>query len=349
MTKLRLLVSALETSSNIHLKELKEHLGDDVEFVGIFDKSLGNPSYDISQMAVMGFVDIIKKIPFFLKLKKEMLELAKDVDKILLLDNSGFNLPLAKDIKKKYPKKEIIYYILPQAWAWKKKRIPIIEKYCDTLCSILPFEKNYYSKKEKITYVGHPLLDRIDIFKTTITNNNKIAFMPGSRKSEIKKLMPIYKELSTIIKKEHILIIPPHFTEDYIAEVYGDISNFTISNNTYKTLVDVDFAFICSGTATLEAALIGTPFVLNYIAKPLDVFILSLFIKLKYVGLANIFFDKMGKDPIHKEYLHDNVTLDNLLDAYNNIDIDNFLKNAKILKDYLKFGSSKNVATIIEK
>ena len=93
---MKLLVSALESSSNLHLKELLAHLPDDIELMGIFDKSLGDPNYDISHLAVMGFVDTIKKLPFFLKLNQEMTTLAKNADKILLMDNSGFNLPLAK-------------------------------------------------------------------------------------------------------------------------------------------------------------------------------------------------------------------------------------------------------------
>ena len=342
---MKILVSALETSSNIHLKALKKELSDDIELVGIFDKSLENPNYDISQMAIMGFVDALKKLPFFLKLKNEMVNLAKDVDKVLLMDNSGFNLPLAKAIKKAYPTKEIIYYILPQAWAWKKKRIPIIEANCDRLCSILPFEKDYYSKKDKISYVGHPLLDEITTFKSSLTTNNKIAYMPGSRKGEITKLLPIYKQIvKELPNKEHILIIPSHFTSEYISELYGNLDEFTVSRDTYTTLVDVEFAFICSGTATLEASLIGTPFILNYIAKSLDYFIAKKFVKLEFIGLANIFFDKMGKEPIHKEYVQDEVTIENLLDGYKNINKDKFLKNSKLLREYLKNGSSKNVA-----
>ena len=119
---MKLLVCALESSSNLHLKELLKYLPDDIELIGIFDKSLGTPNYDISDLAVMGFIDAIKRLPFFLKLNNEMATLAKEADKILLMDNSAFNLPLAKKIKKKYPDKEIIYYILPQAWAWKKKK-----------------------------------------------------------------------------------------------------------------------------------------------------------------------------------------------------------------------------------
>lgn len=346
---MKLLVCAMETSSNIHLAELKKHLNQDVELFGIFDKKLGKPNYDIEQLAIMGFVDALKRLPFFFKLKDEMVDLAGDADKILLMDASGFNLPLAKAIKKKYPNKEIIYYILPQAWAWKKGRIPKIEKYCDKLCSILPFEQNYYKKKEKIQYVGHPLLDEIKTFKEQASENNIIAFMPGSRKTEITNLMPIFKELiKKIPNKEYVLIIPSKFDEDYIKKLYGDISDFTISKNAHKTLIDADYAFICSGTATLEAALIGTPFTLSYIAKKLDYFIGSKLVKLPGVGLANIFFDKMGKELIHSEFLQENVTVENLFNDYKNKDETKFLNNSKILREYLKNGSSNKVSQIIQ-
>jgi len=346
---MKLLVSALETSSNIHLAELTKYLEKDIELFGIFDKKLGNPNYDIEQLAIMGFVDALKRLPFFLKLKNEMVNLAKDADKVLLMDSSGFNLPLAKALKKAYPNKEIIYYILPQAWAWKKGRIPKIEKYCDKLCSILPFEKDYYTQKEKITYVGHPLLDEIKTFKTQTTNTNKIAFMPGSRKTEIKNLMPIFKELiKKIPNKEYVLIIPSKFDDEYIKNIYGDISDFTISKNAHTTLQEADYAFICSGTATLEAALIGTPFTLSYIAKKLDYFIGSRLVKLPAVGLANIFFYKMGKELIHSEFLQENVSVENLFNDYKTMDKKKFLDNSKILRDYLKNGSSNNIAQIIQ-
>ena len=344
---MKILVSALETSSNIHLHALLKELSNDVELVGIFDKKLGDPNYDITQLAVMGFVDALKRVPFFLKLVDEMATLAKDVDKVLLMDSSGFNLPLAKKIKKRYPNKEIIYYILPQAWAWKKGRIPKIERYCDKLCSILPFEKNYYNKKEMIDYVGHPLLDEIKHFKNEVSQSGKIAFMPGSRKTEILKLMPIYKELSKKINKKSILIIPKHFTDEFIKKTYGDISEFIVVNDAHSTLCEVDFAFICSGTATLEASIIGTPLVLSYIAKPLDYFIGSRLVKLNYIGLANIFFEDMGKAAIHKEFLQESVTVKNLYDAYNDTKVDNFLENSKILRKYLQHGSSKSVASVI--
>jgi len=346
---MKLLVSALETSSNIHLKELKKHLKDDIEFFGVFDKELGNPLYDLSHLAIMGFVDAIKKLRFFFKLRDELVELARDCDKVLLMDSSGFNLPLAKKLKATYPNKEIIYYILPQAWAWKKGRVKKLEKYCTKLCSILPFEKDIYTKKEMITYVGHPLLDEIKEFKTQISKTNKIIYMPGSRKSEIINHMPIFRELSKKIKeKKHILIIPEKFDDEYIKKIYGDISSFEVSRDSHKELREAEFGFICSGTATLEAAIIGTPFVLSYIAKKIDYFIAIKLIKLPSIGLANIFFEKMGKKPIHKEFLQDEVTVDNLFNEYNLMNRDDYLKNSQILRDYLQGGSSQNVANIIQ-
>ena len=346
---MKLLVCAMETSSNIHLKELKKYLSDDIELVGVFDKELGNPLYDLTALAIMGFTDAIKKLRFFFKLRDELVDLAKDCDKVLLMDSSGFNLPLAKKLRETYPNKEIIYYILPQAWAWKKGRVKKLEAYCSKLCSIIPFESEMYKDKEKITYVGHPLLDEITEFKQELSNTNKIAFMPGSRKTEITNLMPIFKELiKHIPNKEYVLIIPSKFDDAYIKKIYGDISQFSISRNAHQTLKDAEYAFICSGTATLEAALIGTPFTLSYIAKKIDFFIGNLFVKLNHVGLANIFFEKMGRNPLHSEFLQENVTVENLLNDYRNLDKKQFFENSKILREYLKNGSSKMVAQIIK-
>lgn len=346
---MKLLVSALEHSANVHLKSLKQELSNDVEFIGIFDKELGNSIVDLRSLAIMGFVDAIKKLRFFMKLNDEMVELAYDADKVLLIDSSGFNLPLAKKIKKKYPHKEIVYYILPQAWAWKKKRIPILEKTIDHLASILPFEKEYYSKNAPIEYVGHPLLDQIKEFKESLRDDVKhIAFMPGSRRGEIKKLLPIYKELRQELNIDSTIIIPKHFSKEDIKELYGNISDFKISNDAHKTLLEADFAFICSGTATLEAALIGIPFILTYVAKPLDYFIASKLVKLNYIGLSNIMFEKFQKRAIHPEFIQDEVNAQNLIKAFKEYNRDNFLKDSKALRAYLQSGSSKKIASIIE-
>jgi lipid-A-disaccharide synthase len=344
---MKLLVCAMEHSSNLHLKALKKELPESVEFIGVFDKTLGNPIVDLSALAIMGFVDAIKKLRFFFKLRDQMVALAKEADKVLLMDSSGFNLPLAKSLKKAYPDKEIIYYILPQAWAWKKKRIPVLEKTIERLASILPFEKEYYSKNAPIEYVGHPLLDEISTFKERLTCKGVITFMPGSRPSEIKRLMPVFHELRSHFNQEAIIVIPPTFSKAKIDELYGNLTDFTITHEAHEALYNSDFAFICSGTATLEAALIGTPFILSYIAKPLDYKIAKALIKLKYVGLSNIMFDKIGERALHPELLQDDVTVNNLIYAYEQMDKEAFFADTLTLRNYLQKGSSARVAEII--
>ncbi|CAA6821206.1 MAG: Lipid-A-disaccharide synthase (EC [uncultured Sulfurovum sp.] len=341
---MKILVSALEPSSNLHLKEVLKH-SKELELIGIFDKSLGTPLYDLSEMAIMGLVDAFKKLRWFFKVADEMVALAKDADKILLMDSSGFNLPLAKKLKKAYPKKEIIYYILPQIWASRPKRAKKLELYCDKLLGILPFEIDYYQSKAQ--YVGHPLLDEIQV-KASNEKKEYIAFMPGSRKSEINKLLPIFREVrKKLSDRKALLIIPKTFSDEKIKTLYGDLSEFEIAKDTHVALAKSEFAFICSGTATLEAALIGTPFTLTYIAKKIDFFIATKLLGITQVGLANIILSKYNHSTLHNELLQDKVTVENLLKEYKQSNKNIFQNKAKELKKYLANGSSKNISKIL--
>jgi lipid-A-disaccharide synthase len=360
---MKILVSALEHSANVHLESLLNELNsyhdrssnlekDTIEIVGIFNKKLGIPTVDLTELAIMGFVDVFKKLPFYFKLNSQMAELAHDVDKVLLIDSSGFNLPLAKKIKKKYPNKEIIYYILPQAWAWKKKRIPVLAKTIDHLCSIIPFEQKHYPRNAHIRYVGHPLLDQITKSKEDISHYNRVAFMPGSRAGEITKLMPLFKKVEQQLKKEDgsleaILIIPKNFSQEKVETLFGDISMFNIEYDAKETLINCDFAFICSGTATLEASLIGVPFILAYIANTLDYTIASNLIKLNYLGLGNLMHEDMDGEALHPELIQKECTVENLLYHYNTMDRKKFLHESKKLRGYLQHGSAREVAKII--
>ena len=318
----------------------------DIELLGIFSKELGEPLYDISQMAIMGIVDAIKKIRWLFKVADEMVELAKDADKILLMDASGFNLPLAKKLKVAYPNKEIIYYILPQIWLTRPKRAKKLEQYCDHLLGILPFEVDFYSSKAR--YIGHPLLDEIPKCKDRYEDTGFIAYLPGSRKSEIKKLMPIYKEVAKKINKKNLLVIPSHFSSSDIQEIYGDIDDFEISRNTYDTFLKSEFAFVCSGTATLEAALIGVPLVLAYKAKKFDAFIARIFVKLQHVGLANIICDFAKTESLHVELLQEDVTVENLMQEYINMDRKLFFEKSQKLHALLKHGSKDEMIKLIK-
>lgn len=347
---MKLLVSALEHSANVHLKSLLPHLPKNIELLGIFDKNLGEPIADLQSRAIMGFIDAFKQVRYYRNLAQQMLLLCEKTDKILLIDSSGFNLPLAKKIKKRYPEKEIIYYILPQAWVWKKGRTKILEGTVDHMASILPFEKELYLKKEKITYVGHPLLDSIKYFKKEPRKTiKKIAFMPGSRKSEIKKLMPLYRKVSQHLNIASTLVIPKHLSENEITTLYGVLDGFEIAYDAHSVLYEADFAFICSGTATLEASLIGTPFILSYIAKPLDYWIAKTFINPEYIGLGNILLKKCNNTVLHPELIQGQVTVNNLIETMEAMDRQLFYENSLNLLSYLAQGSAENTAHIIRK
>ncbi|MBD3808163.1 MAG: DUF354 domain-containing protein, partial [Epsilonproteobacteria bacterium] len=226
------------------------------------------------------------------------------------------------------------------------KRVIKLEKYCDKLLGILPFEINMY-KSGKAKYVGHPLLDEITV-KREVFDKDRVAFLAGSRDSEITKLMPVFKEVRKRLKDKYAtLVIPASFDDEKIKRVYGDTSGFEISRDTHSTLSSCEFAFICSGTATLESALIGTPFVLVYKAKKLDFFIGKKILGIELVGLANILLKYYNNSLLHEELLQNEANADNLLNAYYNTDREIFSKKAEELRKYLGFGSSKNVADIL--
>lgn len=345
---MKILVSALEASSNLHLSELVKHLNG-VELCGIYEFDEARGDYTPKDFSVMGFSDVAKKIFFFKKAMNKMVELAKDVDHVLLLDSSSFHIPLAKKIKKRFPNTKISYYILPQVWAWKPWRVKVLKAYFDNLYGILPFEIDLYGGKA--TYIGHPLLDEITQQKQALSLEGNIVFMPGSRRGEIRRIFPVLCEVAEFFpQEERILVVPSFYQKSNLQEIYGkEVEKFKISFDAQGALYEAKFAFICSGTATLQSALIGTPFVLCYKTKKLDEWIVRRLIKLSHIGLANIISLKSGKDEIHAELIQEDCNAKNLIKVYENMDKEKFFLQVQELKKYLKFGSSENLARAIMK
>jgi lipid-A-disaccharide synthase len=340
---MKLLVSALEPSANLHLENLLHSLGD-VELVGIFDEKFGAPLLPSGSFGVMGFIDVLSKIPMAKKAIREMAELAKECDTVLLIDSPAFNIPLAKAIKKKNPNTKIIYYILPQVWAWKARRVAVVESVTDVQAAILPFEPRFWNKA---VFVGSPLMDEIKDKKTEPTHSNITAFLPGSRKSEIAKLMPIFRDVAVRMEGIKILAVPPFFDDAKVAELYGDISGFEVVRDAKYALMHASKAVVCSGTATLEASIIGTPLVLVYKAKWLDYQIAKRFVKLQHIGLTNIIADFEGADEIHPELIQDAVNADNIVAELAKMDEMEFLKKSLWLRGKLS-GKNANLAELIK-
>ncbi len=377
---MRLFISALEPSANIHLRPLALELDKlagarmtRIEIVGIFEKRAfvacenlsANSHYEMSDFATMGFVDVLKKIFFYKRVNKEMIELASTCDKVLLLDSSSFHIPLAKGLKKLRTHgqaiPQIIYYILPQVWAWKSWRAKELEKIFDRLCAILPFEIAFYPnafKESRARYVGNPLLDELPL-EQIARENGRVLFMPGSRKGEIKRVFPLFVELGKHLSgKQKILALPKHFenlTQEELQNIYGEgIWDFTLSFDSIKELRICEFAFICSGTATLQASILGAPFVLAYRMRALEFHLLRFFVRLKVIGLANILFQALqgeragkGNTRLHKELIQKDLNVKNLLETYKNFDFKDFATHCTKLREYLKCGSSSCVAEIL--
>jgi lipid-A-disaccharide synthase len=257
-------------------------------------------------LAFMGFVEVLKNLIPILKnfklAKKDILSFAPDY--LILIDYPGFNLRMAKWAhKNKIP---VIYYILPQIWAWNERRIKYIEKYTQTRLAILPFEQAYYrTKNVSVHYVGHPLVEHIENFKklnagVIASNENQteqktiIALLPGSRIQEIKKHVPLLIPLVQKNPSLHFeLALAPGLPDEmrhYLLDAFPN--NFSITENTYHLLSKAKCAVVCSGTATLETALFNVPQIVFYRTNLFNYLIAKLLIKVKYISLVNLILQK---------------------------------------------------------
>ena len=274
------------------------------------------------EMAFMGFIEVlfnIRKIISNLQLCKKDI-IAFHPDAIICIDYPGFNLPIAK-FSKRYGFKTI-YYISPQVWAWKEKRVRDIKNNIDQMLVILPFEKSFYNRwNYDVEYVGHPLIETIEEFKHSeralkikneFAQRDKkiVAILPGSRKQEIHTKLPIMLKATTAFKNiEFIVAQAPGIDDGVINEHIKHFKNVSIwKNKTYELLSIADAAVVTSGTATLETALFGVPEVVCYKTSRISFLLARSFIKVKFISLVNLIMDKM----VIKELIQDDMIPDNI-------------------------------------
>ncbi len=259
---------------------------------------------DINELSVMGFFDVLKKLPRFLKLKKIILEKINThkPDCLILVDFSGFNLRLAQTVNKRLP---VIYYVSPQVWASREGRINCIKNFISRMIVLFKFEEDFYEKRGiQAAYVGHPLINLVKptLSKQEFLKNYQIpsdkkiiALLPGSRKQEIKIMLPLMLEAAKLINKA----IPQ--TQFIIAKASNLATQMYLNKNkkinlnikiidglTYDCLNNADASMACSGTATLEASIIGKPFVITYKTNLFNYLLYRPQIKIPYIGMVNI-------------------------------------------------------------
>jgi lipid-A-disaccharide synthase len=324
--------------------------GDKMNSVG------GEMDVHYKDLAFMGFIEVLKNLVTIIKLFKQCKAsmLAFDADVVIFIDYPGFNLRMAKWAKNKGFK--VVYYITPQIWAWHKSRVHLLGKYTDKCIVILPFEVAFFQKYGyNATYVGHPLLDAIRLFKPEIgfrqnfnAQKKVLALLPGSRKQEIKTMLPIM--LEAVKNEAYTMLISAAPSID--AALYHDILTnqqitgdvHLIHNKTYDILSIADYALVSSGTATLETALFKVPQIVCYKGNKLSYMIAKNVVDLKFISLVNLIMDKM----VVEELIQDTLTPTNILSALER------LKNQQksMISDYetlaLKlgsFGASDKAAT----
>ncbi|RAJ10839.1 lipid-A-disaccharide synthase [Chitinophaga skermanii] len=253
------------------------------------------------ELAFMGFVEVVMNLRTIMKnldtCKKDILAFKPDV--LVLIDYPGFNIRIAEWAKQQGFK--TVYYISPQVWAWKEGRVKKIKECVDEMLCILPFEQAFYKKWNfDVQYVGHPLIEVVQEAKANnhvppFSDKPIIALLPGSRKQEVTKKLPIMLTMARYFPEYQFIVAQaPSLDDSFLQQftnAYPNVS--TVKNQTYALLLQSRAALVTSGTATLETALFGVPEVVCYKGSPISYMLAKNFIKVKYISLVNLIMDKL--------------------------------------------------------
>ena len=261
--------------------------------------------------AVMGFSEVIGKAGAILDnlrfCKRDILSFSPDA--VILIDYPGFNLRIARFAKKNGFR--VYYFIPPKVWARGRWRVSLLKRYTDRVFSILPFEKEFFPRYGvPVQYVGNPLIDKVmeHQFSSVGEGAGTIALLPGSRSAELRFLMPRFAALEKLVRADSrfdryqlVIAAPASISErEYLSFLPSNTSIKIISNRTYDILKQSDAAVICSGTASLEAALIGTPQVVCYGFGTVTYLLARLLVHgIRYISLANLILDR----PVFRELI----------------------------------------------
>ena len=319
-------------------------------------------------LAFMGFAEVLLNLRTILRnlafCKKDILSFQPDT--LILVDYPGFNLRIAKWAKQQGIR--VIYYISPQVWAWKEGRVRSMKQCIDKMLVILPFEKDYYKNKWQweVEYVGHPLVEVVEEFRaqssefkvqsseflvqsqepggivqpaessayelrTPNPEPNIIALLPGSRKQEILKKLPVMLEVSKSFPGHQFIVAKaPGLEESFYDQLLAPFPNVSyVAGQTYALLNRASAALVTSGTATLETALFGVPEVVCYKGSWLSYQIGKRVVKVKYISLVNLIMDK----PVVKELIQDELTVANLERELREL-LENEKRRAALAADY---------------
>lgn len=373
----KVFISCGEMSGDMHASYLVDALKKEkknLQFYGVVgDKSIKagvNPLNHIKKNDIMGFTEVIKKYRYFKKKAYEYMDFIREnnIDTIIFIDFGGFNLKFFKLLKKNKIKAKMIYYIPPKVWAWGKQRIYKLKDF-DEVIVIFPFEQKYFDKMKEKTgftskYFGNPLVDiysfrnyrkknsensdkyntnnyydkNVNFLDVGNENKNIILLLPGSRKQEINKYIPVIFELLKTKKMEKEQFVLKLADKSHIEYIYELEKKYNMSLNNFKNLYityesiekykySCKYAIATSGTVTFELALMGIPTIVVYKTSIINAFIAKKILKVKYITLTNINAEKM----IFPELLQENFNVEQLL-----IQTDIMNKNLDIIEEQLQ-------------
>ena len=331
MVNNKIVVIAGEDSGDLHGSKLiaqMKSVNPNLSFYGIggdrMVKAGLNKIEHIKNLNVIGLFEVLKHYPRIKRIFNKTVKFINKLkpDKVILIDYPGFNIRLAKKMKKLgIP---VSYFILPQVWAWNSSRAKDLQKTCEQLVSIIPFEKKWFSdRKIDVHFVGHPLIsilkqefDSSFLHKKYSINRSKkiVALLPGSRTSEVKKHWPIFLKTinafnaSSKNRIQPVLIQAPNIKIKNMPE-----GLIVINKNHYEALSCADAAIVCSGTATLETALLNCPMVVCYKMSSLTWFFAKKMSLVKHLSLVNLITEKASV----KELLQQNMTATNIVNEIN--------------------------------
>ena len=366
---MRYYIIAGEASGDLHASNLVAEIkkkDKKAEFRGCGGDKMKAQGVDLLKhyrtMAYMGFVEVAvnlrKVLGNIAQCKKDILDYQPDV--VVLVDYPGFNFRIADFAHKKGFK--VIYYISPQLWAWKRRRVKKIKRSVDKMLVILPFEEEFYKHYGvDVTYVGNPLLDEMAKYGTAnrsifLRRNSLgekreiIALLPGSRKQEVKRMLPVMlKMVPRFPDYQFVVAGVSSLDKDLYKGIMGTTDAFFVENQTYELLQNSSAALVTSGTATLETALLTVPEVVCYKATDFSYRLAKAMIKVKYISLVNLVMDKA----VVKELIQGDLNEDNLAEELDLL-LHNGKRQRRMLEDYDELrdrlgnaGASEKAATAI--
>ncbi len=312
MTPPRLLVIAGEVSGDLHAAALVEAVrrrAGGVDAWGIGGDGLRAAGvevlHDVHEMAVMGLPEVLRKYAFFRHVFDQMRARVRErkPDAVVLVDYPGFNLRFARAVHGTGPK--VIYYVCPQVWAWHRARVRLMARIVDRLLVIFPFEKEVFAHTDlRVDFVGHPLVDELRAARgeperpLPWPGPCRVALLPGSRVQEIDRILPVLAEAARRLRAERpdagfLVAAPSPRLAAHIEEVLSRTGGVpdgcrVVTGETRQMLRQARAAWVTSGTATIEAALLRCPSVVVYRTAPLTYWLAKALVRVPHIGMVNI-------------------------------------------------------------